>query len=88
MFEYILLKGVNDSTADAEELSRLMNHPLYHLNLIPYNPTGDFKPSTTREISQFKKVLKNRHIPFTQRFRFGVDIAAACGQLAGAATPE
>jgi len=82
MFEYILLKGVNDSTADAEELSRLMNHPLYHLNLILYNPTGDFKPSTTREISQFKKVLKNRNTPFTQRFRFGVDIEAACGQLA------
>ncbi len=87
MFEYILLKGVNDRTADAEELSVLMNHPLYHLNLIPYNPTGDFKSSSSREIDAFKRVLKARNIPFTQRFRFGVDIAAACGQLACASTP-
>lgn len=82
MFEYILLKGVNDSATDAEELSALMNHPLYHLNLIPYNPTGDFKPSATTEIKKFKKILESNNIRFTQRFRFGVDIEAACGQLA------
>ena len=87
MFEYILLKGVNDHITDAEELSRLLNHPLYHLNLIPYNPTGDFKSSNTREINTFKRVLRARNIPFTQRFRFGVDIGAACGQLAGTSTP-
>lgn len=85
MFEYILLKGVNDRPRDAEELSRLMNHPLYHLNLIPYNPTGDFKSSDTREINEFKKVLNTRKVPFTQRFRFGADIDAACGQLAARA---
>ena len=87
MFEYILLKGVNDRTTDAEELSMLMSHPLYHLNLIPYNPTGDFRPSDTTSINKFKNVLKAHDVRFTQRFRFGVDIAAACGQLAGTSTP-
>lgn len=82
MFEYILLKDINDSAAAAEELSRLMNHPLYHLNLIPYNPTGDFKSSDIQTINKFKSVLRTHNIRFTQRFRFGVDIEAACGQLA------
>lgn len=85
MFEYILLKGVNDGVYEAEELSGLMNHPLYHLNLIPYNPTGDFKSSDIPATEKFKSVLRARNMLFTQRFRFGADIEAACGQLAAKA---
>ncbi|MDO8551711.1 MAG: 23S rRNA (adenine(2503)-C(2))-methyltransferase RlmN [bacterium] len=82
MFEYIMLDGVNDSKAEAEQLSNLLKNPLYHLNLIQYNETGIFKPSSQERLNVFKKVLLMKHISFTERFRFGTDINAACGQLA------
>jgi 23S rRNA (adenine2503-C2)-methyltransferase len=85
MFEYLLIKDVNDTEACAKELSRIMKHPLYYVNLILYNPTGDnnFKPSTADKVKRFKEILKNNKIVFSQRFRFGEDIKAACGQFAG-----
>ncbi len=82
MFEYILINGVNDSPKEATELALLLKHQLYHLNLIPYNPTGIFKASSLERIKGFKKILVEKKVPFTQRFRFGSDIKAACGQLA------
>ena len=82
MFEYILIKGVNDSEKEARGLVKLLNHPLYHVNLIPYNPTGEFEPATVEKMEKFKEILTAGKISFTQRFRFGEDINAACGQLA------
>jgi 23S rRNA (adenine2503-C2)-methyltransferase len=82
MFEYVLIKGVNDSREQAEELSKLMNKKLYYLNLILYNATGVFKPSTTQRVEKFKEILKKNKIIFSQRYRFGDDIQAACGQFA------
>ena len=82
MFEYLMIKGVNDTMENAEQLSKLLNKPLYMVNLIPYNPTQKFKPSDKRTIRAFKNYLEKRGIFATQRYEFGQDIQAACGQLA------
>ncbi len=82
MFEYVVLQGVNDSDECAAELVKIMNKPLYMVNLVPYNETGLFKPSTTPRIKRFREILEKNKISVTQRFRFGDDIKAACGQLA------
>jgi len=81
MFEYVLIKEVNDSEECAKELAMIMNKKLYFLNLILYNATGEFQPSTTKRVEAFKSVLKNAGINFVQRYRFGEDIKAACGQF-------
>jgi 23S rRNA (adenine2503-C2)-methyltransferase len=83
MFEYIMIDGVNDSARHARELAKLMKKPLYFINLIPCNPVGDFKASPQTQIEKFKKILKERGIQVNQRYSFGQDIKAACGQLAG-----
>ncbi len=83
MFEYIMIKDVNDSEAHAEELARLMNHKLYMVNLISYNVTGIFRPSSPEHIKEFKKVLEDYGIEVTQRFKLGRGVRGACGQLAG-----
>ena len=82
MFEYLLIEDFNDSDECALELAKLMRKPLYFLNLILYNPTGDFKPPSTKRVMAFKSILEKRRIKFSQRFRLGQDIKAACGQLA------
>jgi len=83
MFEYLLIKGVNDSNAAAAELAELVKKPLYFLNLILYNPTGIFKPSSSERVREFKNILKRENVNFSQRYRFGRDIKAACGQFVG-----
>jgi 23S rRNA (adenine2503-C2)-methyltransferase len=82
MFEYLLIDNINDSDECALELAKLMKKPLYFLNLILYNSTGDFKPSSTQRVTAFKNILKKEKINFSQRYRFGQDIKAACGQFA------
>lgn len=83
MFEYIMIKDLNDSDQCARELAKLMNNYLFMVNLIPYNPTLVFKSSAPERIKQFRLILEKEGINVTQRFRFGRDINAACGQLAG-----
>ncbi|MFA5926028.1 MAG: 23S rRNA (adenine(2503)-C(2))-methyltransferase RlmN [Parcubacteria group bacterium] len=82
MFEYVMLSGVNDSEKQAEELAKLLKKPLYMLNLIAYNPNGKFESSSPEKILKFKNILEKAGIFTTQRYRFGTDIEAACGQLA------
>ncbi len=82
MFEYLMMKDLNDSDIYAQKLSKLMKKPLYFVNLISYNPTGVFKPSSPWRIKKFKEILEKRGVQVTQRYRFGQDIKAACGQLA------
>ena len=82
MFEYIMIDNLNDSPSEAKELAKLMKKPLYFVNLISYNPTGIFHASSGDKIKKFKEVLEKAGIPVTQRYRFGKDIKAACGQLA------
>ncbi len=85
MFEYLLIKDVNDTESCARELARIMKKPLYYVNLILYNEVAGskFKSSTTERVKKFKDILKKNKVIFSQRFRFGEDIKAACGQFAG-----
>ncbi|MFA4999738.1 MAG: 23S rRNA (adenine(2503)-C(2))-methyltransferase RlmN [Patescibacteria group bacterium] len=84
MFEYLMIKGVNDRDNDALALVELLHRPLYLLNLIPYNSigtAGKFKSSERTRIEEFKKILETKGVPVTVRMSFGGEISAACGQL-------
>ena len=81
MFEYIMIKNINDSDVCGYELAGLLRGKLCFVNLISYNPTGKFLASPPQKIARFKKILEKEGITVTQRFRFGGDIKAACGQL-------
>lgn len=85
MFEYIMLRDINDTDENARQLAKIMKKPLYHVNLIPYNITGDFEPSGKERIRSFKSILERAGVSVSERFRHGSDIDAACGQLAGIA---
>ena len=82
-FEYIMIKGFNDSTSDAELLARLLNRKLANVNLIPCNyvKESNIKPSDNLDIEKFKRVLVDKGINATERRELGSDINAACGQL-------
>lgn len=82
MFEYLMIKDVNDKPEHAMQLAKLMKKPLHMVNLIAYNPTDVFKPSDAKTITDFKSILEKNNIAVTQRYSFGQDINAACGQLA------
>ncbi len=94
MFEYVLIKGMNDSNEDAMELAKIMDKKLYFINLILYNETlsageaGIFKPSETKRVEAFRAILEELKIRYTQRYRFGDDIQAACGQFATSNNPH
>lgn len=85
MFEYMMIGGVNDTNQCAEELAKLMKNPLFVVNLIRYNAieNGKFSPSKPEAIKKFKEILLKKGVKVTQRYTFGQDIGAACGQLAG-----
>lgn len=84
MFEYMLIKDINDSDEDAKKLASLMRAPLYMVNLIAYNPTGRYKAPSAERIQKFKQILIEKQVNVTLRRSLGQDISAACGQLAGA----
>jgi 23S rRNA (adenine2503-C2)-methyltransferase len=83
MFEYLMIKDVNDSEDSAGKLAKLMKRCLYLVNLISYNPTADFEASPKERIKKFKSILEKAGVYVTERYRFGREIKAACGQLAG-----
>ena len=86
MFEYVLLKGVNDSEKDALELARLLQGIPCKVNLIPYNETdGKYQRPDEDVITRFSEILhKNRDVyRVLVRWSKGQDINAGCGQLAG-----
>ena len=82
-FEYILIKGVNASDAEANQLARLLKGMLCKVNLIPYNPIEEFPHTapTYEEIVRFQQTLQKFGVKTTVRFSKGRDIQAACGQL-------
>jgi 23S rRNA (adenine2503-C2)-methyltransferase len=84
-FEYVMLRGVNDSTQHADELADLLEGKPAKINLIPFNPFPDtqFARSGVDTIRHFQTRLRNRGIVATTRRTRGGDIDAACGQLAG-----
>jgi 23S rRNA (adenine2503-C2)-methyltransferase len=83
-FEWALIQGKNDTTAQARALAALAKGLPCHVNVIPLNPTRDYAgQATTRErASAFKAALESHGIPCTIRVRRGIDINAGCGQLA------
>jgi 23S rRNA (adenine2503-C2)-methyltransferase len=84
-FEYVMLAGVNDSEAQADQLARLLKGQPAKVNLIPFNgfPGTSFQCSTDEAIDRFHGRLNRRGVLATVRRTRGDDIAAACGQLAG-----
>lgn len=84
-FEYVMLRGVNDSLTHAHELVALVADLPCKFNLIPFNPfpNSGLHRSADRTIRQFGEVLQRAGIVTTVRRTRGDEIDAACGQLAG-----
>jgi len=89
-FEYAMIKGINDSLSDAEELAVRLRGSLSHVNLIRLNSlTGSgLRPSTDDIIRRFADTLNNHGVEATIRRPMGGDIDAACGQLRNRLQPE
>jgi 23S rRNA (adenine2503-C2)-methyltransferase len=85
-FEYVMLKGVNDSLADAKALVRLLKGIPAKINLIPFNPWPGtkYECSEWEQIEKFSEVVFNAGYASPVRTPRGRDILAACGQLKSA----
>ena len=85
-FEYVMLKGVNDSLADARELVRLLAKIPAKINLIPFNPWPGaiYECSDWGQIEKFAEVVNRAGYASPVRTPRGRDIMAACGQLKSA----
>ena len=83
-FEWALIDGVNDRPSDAGELAALARPLAAHVNLIPLNPTPGYPATGTppARVRAFRSALASLGVNATVRRNRGVDIAAACGQLA------
>lgn len=84
-FEYILIEELNDTVAHASKLVKLVAQLSCKINLIPYNPIGPgkFRRPSPERIERFVEYLRPRVPAVTVRYSQGVEIGAACGQLAG-----
>ena len=82
-FEYVMLKGVNDTLVQAKQLAVFVNRiGKIRVNLIPYNSIdSDYVSSTQEAIDAFANVLDKNGVTFTVRYSKGDEINAACGQL-------
>ncbi len=82
-FEYVMLRGVNDSEAEARELVRLIAGIPAKVNLIPFNPWpgSAYEPSTRAQLDRFSRIVMDAGFASPVRTPRGQDILAACGQL-------
>ena len=82
-FEYVMLRGVNDSEAEARELVRLIAGLPAKVNLIPFNPWpgSQYEPSSNAAVERFAKIVNDAGFSAPIRTPRGRDIPAACGQL-------
>jgi 23S rRNA (adenine2503-C2)-methyltransferase len=89
-FEYVMLKGVNDSVSDAKELVRLLAKIPAKINLIPFNPWpgAPYQCSDWDEIEKFAEVVNRAGYASPVRSPRGRDIMAACGQLKSASVKQ
>ena len=89
-FEYVMLKGVNDTLAEARDLVRLMKHVPAKINLIPFNPWPgtQYECSDWETIEAFAEVLNRAGYASPIRTPRGRDILAACGQLRSESVKE
>ena len=89
-FEYVMLKGINDSISDAKALIKLMEGIPAKINLIPFNPWpgSPYETSEKSQIEQFAKIILKAGYPSPVRTPRGDDILAACGQLKSGSVKE
>ena len=82
-FEYAMIRDVNDSVEQANELADRLRGLGAHVNLIPLNYVEErtLEPSTRQAVARFQQVLESRGITATVRRSLGGDIDASCGQL-------
>ncbi len=83
-FEYVLIKGINDSRADAQNAADLVRGIPCKFNLIPFNPWGgsNFKSPDDKDVEAFSDYLYSRGFTVIVRWSKGRKIKSACGQLA------
>lgn len=83
-FEYVMIRGVNDSLEDAKKLVHFLHGIKAKVNLIPMNhfPGVEMHASVKERIDQFQAYLANRSIPAPVRYSKSQDISGGCGQLA------
>lgn len=90
-YEYILFDQLNDNAADARRLVRIARRVPSKVNVIPFHPidfthprglAADLRPASNERLKTFVETLRQAGIPTMVRSSSGVDIAAACGQLA------
>ena len=83
MFEYVMLKGVNDSDADARKLVKVLSGVKAKVNLLPLNEAAGipFERPSDERVNTFAKILAGKGLMVSVRKSRGRDIRAACGQL-------
>ena len=83
-YEMVMIDRINDTPADAEATAELLRGRLAHVNLIPMNPVAHtpWQPSSPERVEDFATVLRAVGLHTTVRRNRGLDIGAACGQLA------
>ncbi|MCP4219164.1 MAG: 23S rRNA (adenine(2503)-C(2))-methyltransferase RlmN [bacterium] len=84
-FEYVMLKGVNDSPGDARKIAKLLRGIPCKINLIPFNPhpSARYGTPTVKAVEAFDQHLHSAGYTVIVRWSKGKDIKSACGQLAG-----
>jgi 23S rRNA (adenine2503-C2)-methyltransferase len=89
-FEYVMLKGINDSLADARALVKLLSGIPAKINLIPFNawPGAPYECSEWSQIEKFAQIVNNAGYASPVRTPRGRDIMAACGQLKSESVKE
>jgi 23S rRNA (adenine2503-C2)-methyltransferase len=89
-FEYVMLKGVNDSPAEARALVKLISGIPAKVNLIPFNPWpgAPFECSSDEAIAKFAAIVNDAGYSSPVRTPRGRDIMAACGQLKSASVKQ
>ncbi|ANV98154.1 23S rRNA (adenine(2503)-C(2))-methyltransferase RlmN [Helicobacter enhydrae] len=83
MFEYLVIKGVNDDLQSAKKLLKLLNGIRAKVNLISFNPhqESEFERPDEQKVKEFADFLIQKGLLCTIRESKGIDISAACGQL-------
>jgi len=83
MFEYLIIKDVNDDLESAKKLVKLLNGIPSKVNLIYFNPYegSEFQRPSEADVKKFQKYLLDKGVLCTIRESKGLDISAACGQL-------
>jgi 23S rRNA (adenine2503-C2)-methyltransferase len=83
-YEVVMIADINDTDVDAAEMARLLRGRLAHVNLMPMNPVAHtlWQPSSPERLTAFAAALEAAGIATTVRRTRGIEIGAACGQLA------